>query len=875
MFKRKNVKQDYKIDFKQLSGLNVENNTELFTTTSILISMLHFLLVKVDMKKKEWNFHCLKLKKKNKELCKGFVDLAKYADLNGQVKDVKIDLKGKSNASVHFNISSLTGEPGSDSDETEVLQIKTTNTDNIHDLKKEEQEEQEEEQKLAEQQKKLKLQEEQTKELLENELKEQQSKEQEPKEQESKEQEPKEQEPIEQEPKEQPTDNSNEKKLFATAASNVNIKGKKDKKKKYTENDLNKAVEKAVATALVEKKKKYKKNVADLNEKLNVVNKQHQEQMDNLAKEKDDVINELNAKIQNLENEVKDKETIQASLTSTESERNDLQQNLENEKKQHEEEQNKKDATIDELNKKIEEQNSKVNEEEHKNEEANTKIQQLEEQLNNKISDVETSAAAGSASLLAEKNKEIEDIKTQKKSLEKELSDYQKEIEKLKEQNENGNNLNEKLNVDYNELQKQLSVSNNEVTNHEEEINSLKKELMTIKENLDEKEQHLISNKETITTLKEEIEQLKSTPPTVVKETNNEEIERLQNVNKEIESKLEEAELTITNKNDTIENLKEEIKKMESLQKMKKTKKSSSSSSSSEEDNVKDITTEITKLYIQTKNQYDNSKPLFAVELQKYCTGNKEIDNLEILKTFGDDTFETAIYNLLTIVNITNDTNIVSVKSDGTLHNQLLDLQHFLFTRVIKIASLRLTGFIEGMVKDNHCFERRKAAEFEQVTGTYIGNYFGEIYTKTGQLHVPNPLQNKIIIQLVNYVSYAIIHNLLDHEELITCAKGFQLKFFCSIIEGEMSKNPKISPFRKYLSPAIEVASLLVLDHTAESFDDEEISSTFTSLNATLIYNILSKFKTDSLNTKTVDKKLLDSLRKSDAPIPTCFDLVN
>ncbi|BFU18435.1 hypothetical protein EHI8A_016900 [Entamoeba histolytica HM-1:IMSS-B] len=857
---KKNIKQDYTIEFKQISGIGVPEGTEVILKwrrgekkenkgsiekaqvhgSNVLYSPVQtvnihctLFLTKNGYEEKGLEVSLHSIGKKGKELCKGYVDLAHYADLNGVGKDISLPLKGKVPATVDMKITSLIGEAGGSSDETEVLHMNQSSniaaTTDIHELlvqqvdkknheiKKEEKIEKEENE--AEESKKDNIDEEkEEEELVEKQRKQKEIQEQEEAARQKQLEEQQKEAATSSDKSKEKTDKAKEKSLFAASMSDVKIKGKKDKdKKKFKQEDIDKAVEQALA----EKKQKHHKKVAALKAQIEALKAEKDKEIEDAVKEKDIQIEELNKKVQE---ETKEKEEAKASLAisvaaeatlKAEVEKKD--QELKNKGEELEKEKEEQAKKIEEIQKEKEEQTKKVEELEGEKNNEKQKVEELEKKVNDsekennelkgqlkdlqkKLEETEKNAAAGSEELLKQKNEEIDNIKKEKEVL-------SKENKQLKEQ----------------------------ISSAEENSNSI------IENEKKEKEDLKHQNEE----LKQQIEELK--------EENNKK-----------ERELAEKEVVIV----SLQKSSEEVNKKD---------KSSSSSSDEEENEKKENGKLIKKLmirYSKYNNKYENNIPSLANEIKVLLKGNNEIIELDHLKSVGDNTFDNALYMLLTFANLSNNYIVKKVERDGSLNTQLLDLEYFFFIKVIVASTMKLNGFLESMMKDNQCFERRKAAEFEQVTAGYVPKYLSDILNKLESMGIKEELVQQLMKQIVSYIAIHVIELLIENDKLVNCAKGLQLKFFFSIMEAEMSDIKKLSPYRKYIQPAIEVSGLLVLDHSADKFDYQGLKQTLPHLTGSTIYAILSRFKSDNLNHQSIDQSILSKIEKDDAPFPSALDLI-
>ncbi|BFU22251.1 N-terminal C2 in EEIG1 and EHBP1 proteins/DIL domain containing protein, putative [Entamoeba histolytica] len=931
---KKNIKQDYTIEFKHIKGLDIGDNIEvvlkwrrgdkkenkgtiekalvhngeiIYSPVQVVHIHCTLFLTKNGYDEKGLEISLHTTGKKTKELCEGFIDLAKYADLNGASKDLSVKLIGKNPAIVEMSISSLLGEAGGSSDETEVLQMKASATTDIHELlvqqvsKKQEEDEKEEE--LEEKQRKQK-------EIAEREEAERQKKLQE-------------QQQI------------READMFAAASSSVKIKGKKEKdtKKKFTQEDLDKACEKAVREALKMKKEKYHKIRDDLQNQLKNTTESLTQQKENAIKEKENEIDELNKKISSLEEEVKEKETLKISLANAESNGKQLSEVIEKNKIEREEEKKQVEQQLEELKKEKKEEENKKEElkkqlEEEQKEKSNIKValaaseavvvglkaevekkeneiteqkkkdEQEKEELKKRIEETEKNAAAGSEQILNQKNAEIEQVKNEKDNLNKEIEELKKinkeieeKIEKQqKEVEESNKRCNENIVIieqqkkdieNIKEEKEELIKKNNE---KEEEIKQVITQNEILKKRIEEFENNKGDDIKTSVVLTERIEELtqgineEREKNKIIEEKYSKEVNNLNNKIKEFEENQKKQEEEKEKKIELIKNDKEkEINELKiEIENLKKEHKEEVLLKEKIEDKQeKEI--KIVEDYEKSEMKYnENNKPVFGLILKKYINEGetKEIQEFEIIKNFGECDLENSVYLLNSIIEVTQSEKTEYVERNNTLKNQLMNIQYKFFIKCIQIASSKLNGFIELMIKDNQCFERRRAAEFEQLTANYTVNYLKEINKILKKNNTNDITQKQIMIQVITYMSYFVINTLIQNDKFINCSKGLQLKFFFSIMEAELCENRDIFYLRDYLQLAIETSGLLVLDHSNEHFNVKEIHQTLPHLSGSIIYALLSRFKPDNLNNEIIDKSVLSQIDKNDTPIPSCFELI-
>ncbi|GAT93548.1 hypothetical protein CL6EHI_014170 [Entamoeba histolytica] len=857
---KKNIKQDYTIEFKHIKGLDIGDNIEvvlkwrrgdkkenkgtiekalvhngeiIYSPVQVVHIHCTLFLTKNGYDEKGLEISLHTTGKKTKELCEGFIDLAKYADLNGASKDLSVKLIGKNPAIVEMSISSLLGEAGGSSDETEVLQMKASATTDIHELlvqqvsKKQEEDEKEEE--LEEKQRKQK-------EIAEREEAERQKKLQE-------------QQQI------------READMFAAASSSVKIKGKKEKdtKKKFTQEDLDKACEKAVREALKMKKEKYHKIRDDLQNQL-------KNTTESLTQQK---------KISSLEEEVKEKETLKISLANAESNGKQLSEVIEKNKIEREEEKKQVEQQLEELKK-------EKKEEENKKEELK---KQLEEEQKEK-SNIKVALAASEAvvvGLKAEVEKKENEITEQKKKDEQEKEELKKRIEETEKNAAAGSEqiLNQKNAEIEQEEKEELIKKNNE---KEEEIKQVITQNEILKKRIEEFENNKGDDIKTSVVLTERIEELtqgineEREKNKIIEEKYSKEVNNLNNKIKEFEENQKKQEEEKEKKIELIKNDKEkEINELKiEIENLKKEHKEEVLLKEKIEDKQeKEI--KIVEDYEKSEMKYnENNKPVFGLILKKYINEGetKEIQEFEIIKNFGECDLENSVYLLNSIIEVTQSEKTEYVERNNTLKNQLMNIQYKFFIKCIQIASSKLNGFIELMIKDNQCFERRRAAEFEQLTANYTVNYLKEINKILKKNNTNDITQKQIMIQVITYMSYFVINTLIQNDKFINCSKGLQLKFFFSIMEAELCENRDIFYLRDYLQLAIETSGLLVLDHSNEHFNVKEIHQTLPHLSGSIIYALLSRFKPDNLNNEIIDKSVLSQIDKNDTPIPSCFELI-
>ena len=159
---KKNIKQNYTISFKEVTNISLPEGTEIIlhwrrgdkkgNKGDIKMVQVHensalysppeevkinctLFLTKTGYEEKGMEITILSnSKKKKNELCKGYIDLAKYADLNNKGEDVTVSLRGSTPAKVNMTITSLVGELGADDDETEVLSLKKEENETQTDI---------------------------------------------------------------------------------------------------------------------------------------------------------------------------------------------------------------------------------------------------------------------------------------------------------------------------------------------------------------------------------------------------------------------------------------------------------------------------------------------------------------------------------------------------------------------------------------------------------------------------------------------------------------------------------------------------------------------------------------------------------------------
>ena len=84
----------------------------------------------------------------------------------------------------------------------------------------------------------------------------------------------------------------------------------------------------------------------------------------------------------------------------------------------------------------------------------------------------------------------------------------------------------------------------------------------------------------------------------------------------------------------------------------------------------------------------------------------------------------------------------------------------------------------------------------------------------------------------------------------------------------------ELNAYRKYLQPGIQASGLLLLDHSAETFDYESFKMMLPDISGKLMYDILHNFHPDKLNPQPVDISVLQKIDKDDGELPNAFDLV-
>ncbi|ELP88013.1 hypothetical protein EIN_419420 [Entamoeba invadens IP1] len=794
---KKNIKQKYVVEIIQASGLKLADNTEVFAkwrrgekkenhgslekgkvhggvllyspAVSIPINCTLF-LKKNGYEEKGLELSIWTSTDKPKEICKGVIDLAKFADLNGEKKDCQVDMKGKGQTpKMNITISSGVGVEGGSEDETEVLQIHKdpaqTNMD-VHDLlikevsksnhevKKEkvikddisEKEESPDPEKAKERAEKERLEREkedkEEQELLERQMKQKENKE-------------KEDEAARKKAEEDAKKSEEKPTIFSSVGIKIKGKKEKDSKKKYTQDDIDKAVEKA----LKEKKAKHKV-------KKEAMQKQIEKLKQDAAKEK--------------ETAIAAKETEVAALTQKVAETEKSKEEVSNKLNASEEENKKKAEELDKTKKDVEEK-------EKANEELKAKVDETEKAKVAVAAELATSAA-----LVVElknnntkKDEEIEELNKKMKAVEESASQGSEEL--LKQKNE--------------------------------EIAKIKAESLA---------------------LSQEIEVLKSSQSEKTKE---------------IELENKNSELTTAN-----ETLKKQNKDFEAEIMTLKTQKPEEAAPSTVELLVN----------IYHKNISESEKLTKHIVEEIIGDKTKEISELDELKVLGDS-LETSLSLLQSLALLTKQEKVVPVQRDGSLKLQLQDLYVSLFLKTVQYSMEKVNGMIEGMMFDNQCFEKRQAAEFEQVSAEFIPKHLMSLLGKYKKANLNEKLVDQLMVHCVRFVSIKIIE-LLVQNDTVTYFKGLQLKFFFSILDGEMMENTTLKGYRKWFSSGIDTASLLLIGVSKDKFDYNELKDTLPNISGSIMHAILVKYKADK---KTpVDQSILDKIDKTDKPFPKSLEIV-
>ena len=185
-----------------------------------------------------------------------------------------------------------------------------------------------------------------------------------------------------------------------------------------------------------------------------------------------------------------------------------------------------------------------------------------------------------------------------------------------------------------------------------------------------------------------------------------------------------------------------------------------------------------------------------------------------------------------------------------------------------------MNGFIETMMKSKS-FQRKEVTEYEQVIACSIPNQIIEIIQFFKSIQLKSEIQHQFIKQIISYLTIHIIELLIEYKHLITSAKGLQLKFFFSIIDSEMCGMKELTNYRKYLQPGIQASGLLLLDHSADTFDYDVFKSMLPDISGKLMHLILYNFHPDKLNPQPVDHSVLAKIDKDDGELPNAFELVD
>ena len=218
---------------------------------------------------------------------------------------------------------------------------------------------------------------------------------------------------------------------------------------------------------------------------------------------------------------------------------------------------------------------------------------------------------------------------------------------------------------------------------------------------------------------------------------------------------------------------------------------------------------------------------------------------------------ESSLYLLITFSELTNNWTVKESKKDGSLEEQLIDIQHYFFNNLIFNSCNTLNGFLESIITEKQIFQKRQAAEFEQLSAIYTSKHVLELLQKLQKMNIKKELINQIIKQCFIYISIHSIELLLQNDSLMTSAKGFQFKFFFSILDSEMLQIKELNQFRNYILIGVEASGLLLLDHSDEHFDYKVLKNMLPHLTGNLIYEILSRFKTDQINPQPISKNVI------------------
>ena len=447
--------------------------------------------------------------------------------------------------------------------------------------------------------------------------------------------------------------------------------------------------------------------------------------------------------------------------------------------------------------------------------------------------------------------------------------ELKQQVKKYKEQRNEYKQQTEELTTKVNEYQQEIEAKQKII----EELEKEKEEMKTLSINIQNEQND--SEKKEQKKLQEKLEKMEKKYKEMKKEK-----EEYENKANELEQQVEETkqkEQELIKKNEEEIDLKQSrIVELEKLtnELMKSTAIVDSSASS--EDNI-DEENVIIKEYESSEMKYnERGISLFGESLEQYVENkDEEVKELEIIRNFGEGDIEHALYLLNSIIVVSHEEITKKVERDGSLRNQILDIQYLYFIKTIQITTQKISGFIEGIIKDNQCFEKRRAAEFEQMTAHYFVNYIKHLYEQLGKNNVNKNTQHQIIVQTLHFVGNYILDILLKNEQYITCGKGLQLKFFFNNIEMEMSDIKILDPYRKDIQNAVEISSLFVLDYSNKNVSYEDMKLMFPHLSGCVMYALLSKFKPDTVNNQPVDQSVLSQIDKHDGKIPAIYELID
>ena len=198
------------------------------------------------------------------------------------------------------------------------------------------------------------------------------------------------------------------------------------------------------------------------------------------------------------------------------------------------------------------------------------------------------------------------------------------------------------------------------------------------------------------------------------------------------------------------------------------------------------------------------------------------------------------------------------------------------YKTIAEIICANLTPLIDACLFTQRTVEEINTSEVEQITSKVILKSIKNYSEVLSKHEYEQEIINRIVKQIFHHLSYYVLDYLFDHTEHITCAKGYQLKFFMMYMNTEMLTNNEYTNFKEQFEQMnlITDISNVFMQHHCISVD--EIETLFPTLSNNIIFKLLSNYHADETDISDVKKEFLDELQQkcTEDIIPSRFTFV-